>query len=68
MPANQPKTVDAEPTLDASLPVIWTPPADPGDAGGVGNGDQRNLAPGTEHEMVDEVPAREEAARLAGTR
>ena len=57
MPSTQTKTVDAEATLDASLPVIWTPPADPGDAGGMRNGTKRTIVPGTLHETADEAVA-----------
>ena len=39
------------------------PPIDPGDAGGVGNGVERAIAPGTLHEAVEDVPEREAALR-----
>lgn len=55
MPSNEPKTVETAPTPDAPLTVIWTPPIDPGDAGGVGNGDERTIAPDSLHETAEEM-------------
>ena len=36
-----------------TLPVIWIPPVDPGDAGGVRNGAERAIVPGTLHEAAE---------------
>ncbi|TXN41802.1 hypothetical protein FV225_00955 [Methylobacterium sp. WL93] len=58
MPSNQPKTVDAEPAPDAPTAVNWTPPVDPGDAGGMGNSTERAIVPGTLHETAEDVKAR----------
>ncbi|MFK5597948.1 hypothetical protein ACFZ8E_13160 [Methylobacterium sp. HMF5984] len=41
-----------------TLPVIWSPPIDPGDAGGVGNTAERVIVPGTLHETAEDVKAR----------
>lgn len=53
-------------TTDEIDKAVWKPPVDPGDAGGVGNGGERKIAPDTLHEVINDVTAFEEAVRLAG--
>ncbi|MCJ2008213.1 hypothetical protein [Methylobacterium sp. J-092] len=40
-----------------TLPVIWIPPVDPGDAGGMGNSTERVIVPGTLHKSAEEARA-----------
>jgi hypothetical protein len=45
------------PSLHEVAVSLWRPPVDPGDAGGVGNGPDRNVVPGTLHEVAPEISA-----------
>ncbi|MCJ2082761.1 hypothetical protein [Methylobacterium sp. J-090] len=66
--ATEPKKTEPapDPTPTEIDKAVWKPPIDPGDAGGVGNGGERKIAPDTLHEAIDDVTAFEEAVRLAG--
>ncbi|MCJ2035760.1 hypothetical protein [Methylobacterium sp. J-068] len=48
---------DADVNLAPAV-VPWTPPIDPGDAGGIGNGDERSIAPDTLQETAEDYRAR----------
>lgn len=67
MTEKTPKTVPVPgPTPVETAGTLWRPPADPGDAGGVGNGGERKIAPDTLHEAIDDVTAFEQAVRETG--
>jgi hypothetical protein len=49
-------------TDNAKPPVPdFVPPIDPGDAGGVGNGEERTIKPGELHETAEEAGLTHEA-------